>query len=167
MKELLDKALDYSAKYRIVARAHYLAAAAGSRLNRWFGIPVIIITAAVGTTIFGTLEENPRFAWRITAGLISLTGTVLAALQTNLGFAQTSEKHKAAGEKYRSMQRKFELFELEFRPAGHEKRDVAMERLKALVADLDDLPQTLPSVPDKFYDLAKNEETLKQNKQAF
>lgn len=162
MTEILNKALEYAAKYRVIGRAHYLAADNCSKLNKLFGVPVIIITAVVGTTIFGTIEQNPGFAWRIIAGLISLTGTVLASLQTNLGFAQTAEKHKAAGEKYRSMQRHFEIFELKFRPAGEQKRDTAMAQFEELVAELDSLPQTLPSVPDRFYEMAKEEATAAQ-----
>jgi hypothetical protein len=120
----------------------------------------------VGTTIFGTLDQNPNPGWKIAAGLFSLTGAVLASLQTNLGFAQTAEKHKAAGEKYRSMQRKFELFELKFRPAGSDKRDLAMSELEELVEKLDGLPQAFPSVPDRCYERAKEEEKARPAKNA-
>jgi hypothetical protein len=162
MNEILNKALEYAAKYRVVGRAHYLAADHCLRLNKLFGIPVIIITAVVGTTIFGTLEHNPNLGLKILAGVVSLLGTVLAALQTTLGFAQTAEKHKAAGEAYRSLQRKFEMFELKYRPAGPDKRDTAISELEALVDKLQELPKSFPSVPDRYYKKAKAEEEPKQ-----
>ncbi|MGA2544052.1 MAG: hypothetical protein ABSG78_21085 [Verrucomicrobiota bacterium] len=43
MTEILNKALEYSAKYRLIGREHYLAADDCSRLNKLFGVPVIII----------------------------------------------------------------------------------------------------------------------------
>src|SRR5262245_65525716 len=81
----------------VVARAHFLAWERYARWNRFFGIPVVIMTALVGTAIFGTLQQNPELHWRILAGGISISATVLAALQTYLNFAEQAEKHKEAG----------------------------------------------------------------------
>ena len=74
MKDLLDKAAEYRDTYGIVGRAHYLAADHKQALNRYLGVPVIVITAVVGTTIFGTLNESPDPFWRIAAGLVRLLG---------------------------------------------------------------------------------------------
>jgi hypothetical protein len=158
MKEILDKALEYETTYRVIGRAHYIAADKYTRLNRVFGIPVIVITATVGTTIFGTLNQNPNPAWKIAAGLFSLAGTVLASLQTSLGFAQTAEKHKAAGEAYRALQRRFEIFRLRYNEARAEQRDVAMADLEAIVADLANVPKEFPTIPDRCYDQAIEEQ---------
>jgi len=157
MDDILTKALDFAHKYRIVGRAHYLSADHHAKLNRLFGIPVIIITAVVGTTIFSTLEQNPSSWYKILAGLFSLTGTVLAALQTTLGFAQTAEKHKTAGETYRSVQRKFELFELRYKILGPENREKAMDQLQELVEKLEEVAKNFPAMSDRFYNRAKRE----------
>ena len=158
MKEILAKALEYETTYRVVGRAHYLAADRYVHLNRVFGIPVIVITAVVGTTIFGTLNENPTPGWKIGAGLVTLAGTVLSSLQTALGFAQTSEKHKAAGEAYRAIRRRFEMFQLRYSEAGAERREEAMNSLEAIVAELADLPKEFPTIPDRCYSQAVNEQ---------
>ena len=157
MEDILAKALQFTDKYQIVGRAHYLAADHYARLNRLLGIPVIIITALVGTTIFSTLEQNPNSWLKIIAGLVSLVGTVFAALQTSLGYAQTAEKHKTAGETYRSVQRRFEIFELKFKLAGPDNRETAMNKLEDLVEKLEEVAKNFPTVSDKYYNIAKRE----------
>lgn len=157
MEEILTKARDYERSYQVVGRAHYLASDRYAHLNRWFGIPVIVITAVVGTAIFSTLEGSPSSGWRIATGLVTLAGTVLSSLQTSLGFAQTSAQHKAAGEAYRAMRRRFEMFQLRYDEAKPEQRHVAMEALEALVLELAELPQEFPTVPDRYYDRARSE----------
>jgi len=126
MKDVLEKASEYRIRYGLLGRAHYLAAARLSRLNRLLGVPVIVITAVVGTTIFATLDRSPEPQWKILAGLVSLLGAVLSALQTSLGFAQTAERHKAVGTRYRAVRRRLELFELKYSNGIDEGRDKAL-----------------------------------------
>jgi hypothetical protein len=158
MKEILDKAREYETTYRVVGRAHYIAADRYTHFNRLFGVPVIIITAAVGTTIFGTLDQNPNPAWKIAAGLVSLAGTVLSSLQTSLGFAQTAEKHKAGGEAYRALRRRFEIFRLRYSEAHPEQREEAMTALEKIAADLAEVPKEFPTIPDRCYSKAADEQ---------
>ena len=162
MKDLLTKAKDYQKVYHDVGRAHYLAASFYTSLNRCFGIPVIIITAVVGTTIFATLNDSPDPKWKILAGIISLAGTVLASLQTSLGFADTAQKHKEAGENYRAIQRKFETFQLKFALAGDDHRAAALLEYEDLSKQLDQIPKKSPTVADRFYEKAKKEALKRQ-----
>lgn len=157
MEDILDKALSYQRTYSIVGRSHYLASDHFARLNRWFGIPVVMITTILGTTIFGTLNESPDPSWRIVAGLLSLTGAVLAALQTSLGFAQRAERHKAVAGRYRSVKRRLELFCLKYAAAGPDQRETALAELEALNQFLEDLAAEAPSLPDRLYDRAVSE----------
>lgn len=157
MDDLLTKARYYKKVYHTVGRAHYIAANRYAALNRMFGIPVIIITAVVGTTIFATLNESPDPKWKIAAGLFSLAGTVLASLQTSLGFADTAQKHKEAGENYRAIQRCFETFQFKFVESGAEQRLDALAEYEELVKRLDEIPKKSPTVPDWCYEKAKNE----------
>jgi hypothetical protein len=164
MTEILDKCREYEETYHVVGRAHYLAADRYNALNRIFGIPVIIITAVIGTTIFGTLDKNPNPNWKIGAGLFALAGTVLSALQTSLGFAQTAQKHKAAGEAYRTMRRRFEMFHLRYSQAGSDQRQVAMDALEKIVAELANLPKEFPTIPEGCY--ARSEKEAKKRTSA-
>ena len=126
-------------------------------------MPVVVITAVVGTTIFGTLNKSPDTSWHIIAGLVALLGTVLSALQTSLGFAQDTEKHKAAGEAYRSVSRSFDMFLLKYAEAAPDQRQDAFAELDQLVHGLNDLPKQFPALPDRFYDQAKKEYKKEHN----
>lgn len=98
MEDLLNRASKWHHDYTIVARGHYLAADRLKTLNNWFGGSVIVITAVVGTSaIFGTLMESADPFWRLVAGIVSLLGTVVASLQTWLGFAENVDKPKPPG----------------------------------------------------------------------
>jgi hypothetical protein len=157
MKDLLDKASEYRDTYEIVGRGHYLAADHKRALNHLLGVPVIFITAAVGSTIFVTLNKSPDPFWHIFAGLVAMVGTVLSSLQTLLGFAQDAEKHKTAGEAYRAVTRSFEMFSLKYAEAGADQRQGAFAELDALVRGLKDLPNQFPTLPDRYYNKAKRE----------
>jgi hypothetical protein len=157
MNDVLAKARDYEHTYRIIGRAHYLAADRCTRFNRLLQIPVIVITAVIGTTIFSTLNDNPDPRWKMAAGFITLAGTILSSLQASLGFAQTGQRHKAAGEAYRAMCRKFEMLHLRYLNAGSAERSKAMDEMDKVVAELADLAGDYPAMPDSCYDAAKKE----------
>lgn len=157
MKDLLDKASEYRAIYEIVGRGHYIAADHKRALNRLLGVPVIFITAAVGSTIFVTFDKSPEPSLRIVAGLVAMAGTILSSLQTLLGFAQDAEKHKTVGGAYRAVSRSFEMFSLKYAEAGLDQRQGAFAELDAIVRGLKDLPTRFPTLPDRFYNKAKKE----------
>ena len=87
MEDILDTAKGYWQSYSKFGRAHYIAWEKAANKNKWLGVPVIITTTVVGTAIFGTLQESPHIAWKITAGLLSLLAAVLSALQTTLKYS--------------------------------------------------------------------------------
>src|SRR3569833_221381 len=165
MKDILDKAKTYQKTYHDVGRAHYIAANFYAALNTIFGVPVIIITAVVGTTIFATLNDSHSPTWKIGAGLFSLAGTVLASLQTSLGLANTSQKHKTAGENYRAIQRRFETFQLKFAGAADTMRASALADYEHLMHELDEFPKKCPTLPDWCYEKAKREALKKTAKE--
>jgi hypothetical protein len=162
MNDILSKANTYQQAYHDVGRAHYIAANYYARLNQAFGIPVIIITAVVGTTIFATLNDSPDTKWKILAGLVSLAGAVLAALQTSLGFSETAQKHKGAGENYRAIQRCFETFQLKYAGAQEDQRPAALAEYEQLMQRLDEIPKKSPTVPDWCYNKAKKEAAARE-----
>jgi hypothetical protein len=165
MRDVLERATDYQRTYAIVGRGHYLAAERLARLNRWLGIPVVVITAVVGTTIFGTInQQNVPTHWKILAGMVSLTGAVLSSLQTSLGFAQTAERHKAVASRYRAIKRRLELFALKYSGAESNQRAVAIADLENLNKELTELASESPNLPDICYDRAVREYDLDQGK---
>ncbi len=91
--------------------AHYLAAGRLRRYNLFLGIPTIVLTTIVGTSLFATLSSanNRVAAWvRLTIGMISILAAVLAAIQTFLRFADRAEHHDVAADWFSAVRRDME-----------------------------------------------------------
>jgi predicted methyltransferase len=157
MDDIIEKAHQYFRTYSIVGRAHYIAWETAARKNKWLGIPVVITTTIVGTAIFGTLQESPGVAWKIVAGLLSLSAAVLSTLQTTLKYSEIAEKHKTAGAKYAAMRRGLDIFILKHRGESKEKRQVALQEFEEIATKFAELAEESPSIPDKVYDRAAHE----------
>ncbi len=79
-------------------QSQYLAAEHCRRINNWLGIPAIIATGIVGSTVFATLsKEFGDSVWlKIGLGFLSLTAAVLASLQTFLKYSERAERRVTA-----------------------------------------------------------------------
>ncbi len=93
--------------------AHYSAARIYNKLHLWLGIPAVILSVVVSTSIFSSLStsaESGNTKWLIIIiGLLSVTSGVLAGLQTFLKYSELSEKHRIAGARYAHLKHKIEL----------------------------------------------------------
>jgi hypothetical protein len=165
MQDILTSAKRYESKYHDVGAAHYLAAQHYGKLNTALTTPVIIITGALGTTIFATLNHSPDQLWKMVAGSTSLLGTVLASLQAFYNYQGLAERHKRAGEKYRSLQRRFESFQMKFTLALPTERDSALTSFDLLKKELDEVAATSPSLPNRFYKRAQRDSREKRLKE--
>src|SRR5664279_1280026 len=87
------------------ARAQYLAGNIADASNLRLGIPVVVLSSIVGTSIFASLNSSPENGWKVAVGIVSVVSVVLAALQTLLGFAEKAKAHRTAGAKYSSLGR--------------------------------------------------------------
>ena len=88
--------------------AHYVLATRLGGYNLLFGIPVVVFTTIVGTSVFATLQENVAVSWRILVGIVSVLAAVLASLQTFLRFQERAEKHRAAAELWAAIRREID-----------------------------------------------------------
>jgi hypothetical protein len=156
-EDISSKITEYQNRAYVTRRSHYLASSLAEQKNFWLGIPVVIITALVGTSIFGTLQDNPSAYIKIAVGVLSISATILAALQTYLGFSEKSAKHKEAGARYAALWRCLDLLKLELRSHGDEFASRAIEELKKIVATLDEAGKESPTVPDRAYKTAVTE----------
>jgi hypothetical protein len=155
--ELLLSVQRYRHNAAVVGRAHFISWEEHSRWNRLFGIPVVILTALVGTAIFSTLQQEPGLHWRILAGGISILAAVLSALQTYLNYSEQAAKHKEAGGGYAEIRRRFDLLAIEMSQKGSNYDEEAIKELKRIVGALDELSKKSPSVSDKIYDTARQQ----------
>jgi hypothetical protein len=89
------------------------AAEAGHRLladrllRRHFGlgVPVVIVTTTVGTSVFASIEGPNADSILAFAGVISLGAAVLSSLQTFLRYATRAEGHRVAAIRYETLRR--------------------------------------------------------------
>jgi hypothetical protein len=109
IEELLD---DWHRRAWAAQLGHYKVAAKARRQNVWLGVPVVIFSAVVGTSLFATLSQAKLpIALRITVGTISVLAAVLAAIQNFFGAAQLAEKHVLAADWYSSIRRRIEMIQ--------------------------------------------------------
>jgi hypothetical protein len=99
---------DWARRAGTSSDAHYRLASSLSRANIRFGVPVVALTTAVGTSVFATLEHQVNTVLRVIVGMISVIAAVLASLQTFLRFGERSEKHRAAAEAWQDLRREID-----------------------------------------------------------
>jgi hypothetical protein len=87
---------------------YYMMADRFRRWNYWLGIPVVIGSSIVGTTIFASLKDDVGVPARVAFGSISLLAAVLASLQTFLRFAESATIHGASAAWYSAIRREIE-----------------------------------------------------------
>jgi hypothetical protein len=122
-------------------KCHFLASHRYSRYNYMIGIPTILFTTVVGTSIFASLSTESRSVLAtVVIGFVSIMAAILSSLQTFLGFSERADRHRDAGVKYGTIGRKMELLLNEnVMPDGPEA--------VALKKEVDDLAAASPKIP--------------------
>jgi len=88
--------------------SHYESAKVLKNGNYWLGIPVIIFSTFIGTSIFSTLESSVEIKVRTIIGIVSFLTALLASLQTFLRLAERAERHRSIASKYGAICREIE-----------------------------------------------------------
>ena len=122
-------------------KCHFLASHRYSRYNYMIGIPTILFTTVVATSVFASLSTESRSVIAVVViGFVSIVAAILSSLQTFLGFAERADRHRDAGVKYGTIGRTMELLLNENAlPAGPEAATLKKE--------LDDLAAASPKIP--------------------
>ena len=122
-------------------KCHFLASHRYSRYNYMIGIPTILFTTVVGTSVFASLStKSISVTATVVIGFVSIMAAILSSLQTFLGFSERADRHRDAGVKYGTIGRKMELMLNEnAMPDGPEAA--------ALKKEADDLAATSPRIP--------------------
>lgn len=111
------------------------------------GIPVTVLTTAVGTALFSSLDSMSR-TWQVAAGLVSMFAAVLAALQTFLNYPELAEKHRRAGSEFGELRRSVESV-LAVPPSD---ADAMTQRLSELRESWRSVDEAAPPIPPRIYD---------------
>ncbi len=99
---------DWYQRVRVTQLAHYRSSDYYGKRKFWLGIPAVIISAIVGTTVFATIQQKPDVWIQILVGLASVIAALLTSLQTFLGYSERAERHRLAGAKYGALGRELE-----------------------------------------------------------
>jgi hypothetical protein len=129
------------------SQGHYNTAQRLRRLNWFLGIPVVCLTAVVGTSVFATLEKEVAGEYRIVLGLVSIIAAVLASLQTFLGFAERAEKHRIFGAHYAALRRELEVLFTR----GVMDSAAFQKAIEDLAKRMDTLGEQAPHIPSKLW----------------
>jgi hypothetical protein len=120
------------------------------------GVPVVVLTTFIGTSVFATLQDDISTGLKIFVGVISVTAAVLASLQTFLRFGERSEKHRVAGESWAALRREIDEM-LALHPTYLAARGDPKSYLDDLRKRMDDTAALSPALGDRQWGLLQDE----------
>lgn len=142
---VLDLLRDWQARASFSSETHFGLATRLAEANIRFGMPVVVLTTFVGTSVFATLGRNVELWLRIAVGMISVLAAVLASLQTFLRFGERAEKHRFAAEKWASIRREIDQM-LALHPTYLASRGDPKQYLDDLRARMDEIAERSPEM---------------------
>jgi conflict system pore-forming effector with SLATT domain len=101
-RKLLQK---WERETKTIYRAHYGSAIHAQRMSLRLGLPTVILSAVVGTSVFVAIGKSPSVGAQILVGSISVVVTILASLQTFLRFSERAERHQATAAAFAALNR--------------------------------------------------------------
>ena len=96
---------DWDRRAAASSEAHYALAGRLAGRNIQLGVPVVVLTTIIGTSVFASLQKDVGTSWRIAIGVVSVLAAVLASVQTFLRFAERAEQHRASAENWAAIRR--------------------------------------------------------------
>lgn len=139
---------DWRNRASAASKAHYTIATRLRRQNVLLGVPVVVFSTVVGTSLFATLtEQRVNTTLRLVIGSISVAAAILAGLQTFLRFGERAEKHVIAADWYAALRRDMD----EVLALPREARETPKECLDRLRKDLSKVGQQSPEIPEDLW----------------
>jgi hypothetical protein len=131
---------------RIGHRAHFEAAKHYERRHLTIGIPTVVISALMGTTVFANFEYSSHPAMKLTLAVLSVLMIVFSSLQAFLRYAERSERHRTAAIQLGEVRR--ELEELVALAATGTQDKSAIDTLRK---KWDAVDRQAPTIPTRIY----------------
>jgi len=144
MKSKEELINEWYRRVSVTQAAHYFSAGNLNSRKYFLGVPTVILTTLVGTSVFAAIQETPDTWVQISVGLASVAAALLSGLQTFLGDAERSEKHRTAAAKYGAIGRDLEVL----LASGCNVQD---EELSSIKKSLNKLAIESPDIPVKTY----------------
>lgn len=114
---------------RVSQHSHHEAGKLCRRLDYLLNIPVLLITAFLGTAAFASLQSSTANISKIVFGSLSFAAAALTALQTHLRLGDKSQEHKSIGARYGNIRRDIEEI-LALPPEQREPASTALNRIR-------------------------------------
>ncbi len=142
---LLD---DWLRRVTAASAAHYTLASRLRKRNLLIGVPSVVFSSVVGTSLFATLTtEEVNRTLRIVIGLVIFAAAALAALQTFFRFNERAEKHVVAADWYSAVRR--DLSELIALPP--DQRGYPKECLDRVRKEMGKIGQQAPEIGEPLW----------------
>ena len=125
---------------------HDSAARRYTSYRYWLGVPTLIISTIVGTSVFSALTS--QVSPPLWVAILSVSAAVLTALQTFLDFATRADRHRATAVKYKAVIREIEQHII-ICDDGKEPDPVLISGIRT---KLDNLEEEAPVILPIFYD---------------
>jgi hypothetical protein len=141
---------DWRDRAEATSTKHFARSNQLSTLHMALGIPVVVLTTIVGTSVFATLQESLSTRMRILGGVAIVVAAVLASLETWLRLGEQVEKNRAAAEKWAAIRREINEM-LALHPAHAATRGDPKEYLDGLRTRIDEVAAESPEMRDRHW----------------
>jgi hypothetical protein len=131
---------------RISHRAHFEAAKYYERLHLTIGIPTVVISTLLGTTVFANLQYSDSDVVKSLLAILSVTMIALSSLQTFLRYSERSERHRTAAVQLGEVRRELEEL-LAFSPP----KEIDKATIDVLRRRWDSVDRQAPTIPTRIY----------------
>jgi hypothetical protein len=131
-KSIADMLTDWHRRVRESQFAHYNAVKPLVQANYSLGVPAVILSTLVGTSLFSTLETQAGSEFRLVIGFVSVTAALLGSMQTFLRLAERAEKHRGVAARYGSLRRDIEFLQAGGAPYDAARLDAVREKLNSI-----------------------------------
>jgi len=131
----------------LAQNAHYTTATHYEKRHYQIGVPVVVMSTVVGTTVLTTLSgPHQGSVVGILTAVVSISAAVLSAIQTFFGYSVRAERHRSAAGQFGILKRKVERL-LNFPTDEREFKRLVLE----LVRTWDELSKASPVVPQAIW----------------
>lgn len=142
----------------IVRDTQYTTSQQLSWFNYIFGIPVVALSAILGTSILATIQESVDTNLKFAAGLIGMLIAALAGIQTLLRFEERAEKHRKIGARCAALIREID----ETLAYSEDDKDIPKDAVKSIRQRYDevalDAPPTSRRILKKVLKILKSDD---------
>jgi hypothetical protein len=160
-KAVIERLRDWECRCAAAVEVHFELAETLSRRNIYLGIPVVVLSAIVGTSLFASVSgDGVAVGIRIAAGTVSLIAGVLASIQTFLRFGARAEQHRVAAERWAAVMREIE----KVRVLPADQVGDAKQLLDDIQARMDEAADKSPAMGKRRWERALARQQARQQK---